>query len=456
MMTALPAPPRIADGTVPLREKLGYLSANLGNIVLSTVIGSFLLIYLTDHVGIGAAAVGTLLLVARIVDGATDPLLGFVVDHLPRTRWGRFRGYLALGGVVGAAAFAALFLAPGLTAPALVAAWITYLVWGIAFDLMDIPLNALLPAMTPSPRARGQLAAIKGATYLIGTLLIIGISLPLVGLLGGGALGWQSYAVIVAVVSVALTLTGAALTRERVAPVTPEKYRLSDVRALFLSSRAVPVLLASKLATSAANAALMAGIPFFFTYYAGSAGLVSAVALVMAAPMVIGSLVGPLLGQRWGFKPVYLASLGVAVVGVGSILLLPGAAGAVYLVSFAFTGLGFGGAVALNYALLAELTDFVEARGGFRTEGTLASIGSFAAKAGAGIGGGLVAYVLALTGYTPGGPQTAEALTGIALAQAALPAALVLLGGTIFLAYPVTRRVAADVRRTLDERKAHA
>lgn len=453
-MTALPASPVQTSDAVRASEKVGYFAANLGNIVLSTVIGSFLLIYLTDHVGIGAAAVGTLLLVARIVDGATDPILGYVIDHLPRTRWGRFRGYLAIGGVVGAAAFAALFLAPGMAGAALVAAWITYLVWGIAFDLMDIPLNALLPAMTPSPRGRGQLAAIKGATYLMGTLLIIGISLPLVGLLGGGALGWQTYAVIVAVVSVALTLTGVLLTRERVMPAAPEPYRLSDVRALFLSSRAVPVLLVSKLSTSAANAALMAGIPFFFLYYAGSAGLVSAVALVMAGPMLVGSIVGPLLGQRWGFKPVYLASLVIAVLGVGSILILPGADGPVYLVNFAFTGLGFGGAVALNYALLAELTDFVEVKGGFRTEGTLASIGSFAAKAGAGIGGGLVAYVLALTGYVPGGPQTPEALQGIALAQAGLPAALVILGGVVFLAYPITRSVAADVRRTLEERKA--
>lgn len=450
-MTATTIVPVSSD--VRASEKLGYFSANLGNIVLSTVISSFLLIYLTDHVGIGAGAVGTLLLVARIVDGATDPILGYVVDHLPRTRWGRFRGYLLLGGAVGALAFTALFLAPGMVGASLVAAWITYLVWGIAFDLMDIPLNALLPAMSSSTRTRGQLAAIKGATYLLGTLLIIGVSLPLVSLLGGGALGWQVYVVIIAVVSFALTAIGALLTRERVTPVTPEPYRMSDVKALFLSSRAVPVLLLSKLATSAANAALMAGIPFFFTYYAGSQGLVSAVALVMAGPMLAGSIVGPLIGQRWGFKPVYLVSLIVALFGIGSILLFPGLEGPAYLANFAVAGLGFGGAVALNYALLAELTDYVEVRGGFRTEGTLAAIGSFAAKAGAGIGGGLVAYALAFTAYVPGAEQTAEALQGIALAQAGVPAALVTLGGLVFLAYPITRGVAAQVRTALDERK---
>ncbi|MBW1638072.1 MFS transporter [Microbacterium resistens] len=448
--SALPTAPAAAD--VRLSEKAGYLAANLGNIVLSTVIGSFLLIYLTDHVGIGAAAVGTLLLVARIVDGATDPLMGYLVDHLPRTRWGRFRTYLLLGGGVAAVSFAALFLVPGWAGGALLAAWITYLVWGIAFDLMDIPLNALLPTMSASPRTRGRLAAIKGATYLLGTVLVIGVSLPLVSLLGGGAAGWQVYAVVVAVVSFALTATGALLTRERVTPVHSERYGLRDLRALFFSSRAVPVLLVSKLATSAGNAALMAGIPFFFTYYAGSAGLVSAVALVMAAPMVIGSIGGPLIGRRVGFKPAYLASLAVAAVGIGSILLLPGLPGSVYLVCFGAAGLGFGGAVALNYALLAELTDHVELRGGFRTEGALASIGSFAAKAGAGIGGALVAYVLAVTGYVPGGEQTPLSLMGIALAQSGVPVALVLLGGLVFLAYPITRDEAARTRAALAER----
>ncbi|GGM52570.1 MFS transporter [Microbacterium saperdae] len=437
---------------VRLVEKIGYFAANFGNIILSTVISSFLLIYLTDHVGINAAAVGTLLLVARLVDGATDPIMGYLVDHLPRTSWGRFRSYLLIGGAVGAVAFVALFLAPGFVGASLVAAWITYLIWGLAFDLMDIPLNALLPAMSASPRSRGQLAAIKGTTYLIGTLVVIGVSLPVVALLGGGALGWQVYVVIIAVVSFALTATGALLVRERVAPSTAEPYRFSDAKALFLSSRAVPVLLVSKLATSAANAALMAGIPFFFTYYAGSAGLVSAVALVMVVPMMLGSISGPLLGQRIGFKPVYLSSLVIAALGVGSILLLPGLQGPSYLVCFGVAGLGFGGAVALNYAMLAELTDFVELKGGFRTEGTLASIGSFAAKAGAGIGGALIAYVLAFSGYVAGAEQTPEALAGIALAQGGVPAALVVIGGLVFLAYPITRTVAAETRAALNER----
>ncbi|CAH0226605.1 Melibiose carrier protein [Microbacterium oxydans] len=452
-MTTAPVRSRAKSDVRPV-EKVGYFAANFGNIILSTVISSFLLIYLTDHIGIDAAAVGTLLLVARLVDGATDPIMGYVVDHLPRTSWGRFRSYLLIGGAIGAVAFTALFLAPGFVGASLAAAWITYLIWGLAFDFMDIPLNALLPSMSASPRSRGQLAAIKGTTYLIGTLVVIGVSLPLVALLGGGVLGWQTYVVIVAVVSFVLTATGALLIRERVAPTTPAPYRFRDVKALFLSSRAVPVLLVSKLATSAANAALMAGIPFFFTYYAGSAGLVSAVALVMVVPMMAGSISGPLLGQRVGFKPVYLCSLLIASIGVGSILLLPGLAGPAYLACFAVAGLGFGGAVALNYAMLAELTDFVELQGGFRTEGTLASIGSFAAKAGSGIGAALIAYALALSGYVAGAAQTPEALAGIAWAQGGVPAALVILGGLVFLAYPITRTVAAETRAALNERAA--
>ncbi|MGM1016190.1 MAG: MFS transporter [Actinomycetota bacterium] len=451
-MTALSVPPVLGGDDVRPLEKIGYFAANFGNIILSAVISSFLLIYLTDHVGISAAAVGTLLLVARLVDGATDPIMGYVVDHLPPTGWGRFRTYLLIGGSVGALAFTALFLAPGIIGASLVAAWITYLIWGLAFDFMDIPLNALLPAMSASPRSRGRLAAIKGTTYLIGSLVVIGVSLPLVTLLGGGELGWQTYIVIVAVVSFALTATGAFLVRERVASSTAAPYRLSDVKRLFLSSRAVPILLVSKLATSAANAALMAGIPFFFTYKVGSIELVSAVALVMVVPMMVGSICGPLIGQRIGFKPVYLWSLVVAVIGTGSILALPGLHGTAYLACFALAGLGFGGAVTLNYAMLAELTDFVELRGGFRTEGTLASIGSFASKAGAGIGGALVAYVLALTGYVAGAEQTTSALTGIALAQGGVPAGLVLVGGLVFLAYPITRRVATETRAALDER----
>ena len=61
--------------------------------MIYSLINSYLLIFLTDSFGIGAAAIGTLFLVARIIDGITDPIMGVIVDNT-HTKIGKSRPYL--------------------------------------------------------------------------------------------------------------------------------------------------------------------------------------------------------------------------------------------------------------------------------------------------------------------------------------------------------------------------
>ncbi|MFI6323017.1 MFS transporter [Nonomuraea sp. NPDC050556] len=422
-------------------EKLAFFSGVFGGALMGGVSG-FLLLYLTDVIGLGAASVATLLLVARIADGASDPVMGYVVDHLPVTRWGRFRLYVLIGGALCAICLVALFAAPAWLPGALVMAWVVYLLWGLVLDLFQIPATALLPAITDDPKARAQLAGVFGFTGLLAGAVTTGVTLPLVDLFGGGRGGWVAYVTLFAVLGFALVAFMAVKVRERVVPVSPERYRLADVRRIFFSGRAVPILLLSKVTVQAASGALTAALPYFFLYYLRDRGYLSIVAIVMAGPMVAGALVIPRLARRSGAKPYYLVSLGLAIAGLAAIAVVP--AEPVYILAcFALTGVGFGGAVALGLVLLAELTDYTEERYGFRTEASLAAMTSFATKAGGGLGAGLMGYMLALTGYRSGGvEQTEEALRGILLAQSLIPAGIGVVGALAFLAYPINRAVA--------------
>ncbi|MEU7003223.1 glycoside-pentoside-hexuronide (GPH):cation symporter [Nonomuraea sp. NPDC046570] len=456
MTTPTTLPPVRPTRAVPgIGEKLAFFSGVFGGALMGGVTG-FLTLYLTDVVGVGAAAVGTLLLVARLVDGAGDPVMGYVVDHLPVTRWGRFRLYVLLGAALCALCAVAVYAAPAWLPGALVGAWIAYLLWGVVFDLMQIPMTSLLPSLSDDPKTRGQLAGISGFTGLLAAAIITGLTLPLVDALGGGTRGWISYATLIAVVGFVLVAIMAFGVRERVTPVSTERYRPADVRRVFFSGRAVPILLLAKVCVQAASGALTTALPYFFLYYVGDKSLMSVVALVMAAPMVAGAIAVPALARRIGTKPAYLAGLGVVIAGLALVYAVPPQS-ALVLGCFAFAGLGLGGAVALNLLLLAELVDYTEWQHGFRTEGSLSAMVSFASKAGGGLGGGLVAYMLALTGYRSGGvTQSGEALHGILLAQSMVPAAIGIVGVLAFTAYPITRAVAARASEQLAERRAAA
>lgn len=64
-------------------EKIGFALTNLGNIPIMTLLNTYLLIFYTDVVGIDPAIVGTLFLISRLLDGVSDPLLGFLIDRFP-------------------------------------------------------------------------------------------------------------------------------------------------------------------------------------------------------------------------------------------------------------------------------------------------------------------------------------------------------------------------------------
>lgn len=442
------------DQRPALTEKLSFFAGNFGNILLSTTISSFLLLYLTDVLGLAAAAVGTLLLVVRIVDSLVDPFVGYALDHLPETRRGRFRTYLLVGGVLGGISFAALFLAPALLPAPLAVAWGVYLLWGVAFPMMDIPLNSLLPVMTSDRTERGKLAAVKGFTYLVGGVIVVAGTLPVVGSFGSERTGWLIWATLLAVASVVLTATSALGVRERVRPIRADRYGVRDLLRIFTGGRPVPVLLTAKVSTAAASAAMLATMPFYFLYNVGEKGLMTVAALVMMVPMAAGSVVAPVLARRFGSKPAYLGGLAVAALGNGALLFVPYDAVPTILACMAVAGIGMGTGTTLNYTLLAELTDYVEWRHGHRAEGALASLASFAAKTGGGLGGAATAYCLGLFGYVAHADQSERVLDGIRYAQGGIPMALIVLGGLVFLAYPVDRRVSARIADELAGRRS--
>nr|MDO8110289.1 MFS transporter [Candidatus Sigynarchaeota archaeon] len=138
------------------KEKLAYFSVNVGNIPIMTLIGGFLLIFYVDVVGLDPAAVATLFLITRVLDGLNDPIMGYIIDHLPNTKWGRFRPYIVLGTIICGLNYLLLWLGPSLAAfNKLVIAYISYILIGITFDLMDVPLNSLIPVMSTSEKERG-------------------------------------------------------------------------------------------------------------------------------------------------------------------------------------------------------------------------------------------------------------------------------------------------------------
>lgn len=162
--TTAAAPPRLG----PL-QYLGYAAGDAANNLAFSMTSMFLLVYYTDVAGISAAAAGTLFLLIRIWDGFADIFAGRMVDRT-MTRWGKFRPFFLFGAAPLMLLAFATFTLPGLvqgSGTALLLAYLTYGLLGLAYSLVNIPYGSLASAMTQRPDERGRLASFR----MIGTAL---------------------------------------------------------------------------------------------------------------------------------------------------------------------------------------------------------------------------------------------------------------------------------------------
>ena len=107
------------------------------------------MIYYTTVVGLDPKALATLFLISKVMDGISDPVMGFILDRFPVTKMGKFRPMLILGTIICVINYILLwFGAVWSPVGKYVIVYVTYLLLGWTFDIMDISKNSLLPVMT--------------------------------------------------------------------------------------------------------------------------------------------------------------------------------------------------------------------------------------------------------------------------------------------------------------------
>lgn len=414
------------------KEKISYLLANIGNIPLMTLLTAFFMIFYTDVIGLNPAALATLYLISKIVDAVSDPIMGFFLDKFPVTKMGKFRPMLIFGSIICSINYALLWFGP-VWFPQIkyVVVYVTYLLLGWTFDVMDISLNSLLPVMTAEPKERNTLSFIKAMGYAFGGL-IIAVGGPMI--VASGTL--ESYYVLIfgslAIVLVC-SIVGALGVKERVSFEGSEEENYSIREMLkFLACAPVAVTFISSLIGAIGSQMASGANTYFYTYLIGDLKVMSAITLISLIGLVPGMIASPILANKLGKKKVYVIGSTIALIGTTVRLLAPTSLPLLYATSI-FGSIGAGLVGTLGYGIQADNTMYVQYQTGRRAEGAIASLSSLISKMGQGIGGAIPGYILALTGYVKGAEvQAQSAQTGIILCVIIIPAVLSLISLVIF------------------------
>ena len=435
-------------------EKLSFLLANVGNFPIMTLISAYLVIFYTDIVGLNPAAIATLFILTRVFDGLNDPIMGFIIDHLPPTKMGRFRPYLLIGSIVCSLNFLMLWFGPMLASTfKLGIAYISYLLIGITFDLMDIPLNSLIPAMTDDMKQRGTLSTLKGLSLSIAGALII---LPAPIIIANAPSPKQGYVTVIllgTLIVVLLSIIGAIGVKERVQPAAQEKYKFKDIFRI-LGTSPVLITFLALLFYGMSGAAASNMQVYFATYILGDVTMITWQQFGMAL-MLPTLLLSGWFTQKFGKRVIFTA--GLVLNGIAPLLRLFDVHNIpLLLISTGVAGIGLGFIMSLMYGVQADNVDYVEWKKGFRAEGQLASVNSFVVKASSGIGAAIPGYILAATGYVANQTQTAQASQGIIFATILLPGILMIMAGIVFfVGYRLSNREMIAINEELRLRREH-
>ena len=440
--TIIEPSPHARSGRLPFLTKVGWGAGALVIGVL-TFAKVLLLTFLVDGMGVNAAFAGLLIAASKVYDVIADPAVGSLSDRT-RSRWGRRRPYLALGGLLTWAAFVMLFSPPSGGFGSLLTLYIlaALILYSTAFGVFSVAHYAMPAEMTDDYHERTALASYRAVFESLGLTAGAYVAPTIVTHFGGGRAGYSAMAWIMGGSLFAVALICVVSTSQRGEPDVDSPPRISLVQKLRLIKGNVPfmVLMASSMAMLMTNNVMNAASLFFVhqVLHAGDAWLgnffvVLNVTLFASLPLWL------YLSKRMGKRNAYL--IGASVLGAACLSWLAATPQEPYwrlLIRMSLIGVGSGAVLVLQRAMLPDTMAYQRRLTGLRQEGVFSGIYVSLEKIATAFSMWIVGSLLTATGYVPGVGRIAEptsAIRGIYIAFAILPAGFVFLSAIVLFYY---------------------
>ncbi len=422
-------------------EKIGYGS---GDAAVNVVISSMFLIitfFYTDIFGLKPKDMAILFLLVRLIDAVTDPLMGLLTDKIT-TKWGRYRPYFLFLAVPFGISVFLTFTTPDFDyAGKMIYAYITYIFVTIMFTSVTIPYISLIGVLTSDPQERlsangYRLFFAKVAAFLVSIVVPI-----LAAKLGKDNLarGYQLAMGIMALMGTLLFLFCFFTTKERVEHVIDKKPLLEQFKLLFKNGQWT--LLFGVCFTGTVGYVIRGSVAIFYAKYflGGDASVQSTFLGTGVAAAILAMPASTYITKR--YCKVKLFKYTQLAVGAISILMFlvvkPGDLVLAYVIYFILSFV-----VDLHapvfWSAIAEAVDYGHAESGKRVSGLSFGGISFAQKAGMGVAGAAVGYMLDYFGYIPDVAQSEFALLGIALMLTIIPGIFHVIMGGLMFRYKIT------------------
>lgn len=486
-----------------MAEKIGY---SLGDCSANLVFQMMMIYqtkFYTDVFGLEGAVAGSVMLIARIVDAFVDPTVGILSDRT-QSKWGKYRPWILWTALPFMVFYVLAFYNPGIEDKGLVAVYatISYTLLMTLYSFNNTPYASLGGVMSSDIKERTSITSVRFVAATVAQFVVQGLTLPLVSKFAAGGdkgHGWLCTISLFAVIGLVFLVITFFSSRERITPPANQKTDTrKDIKDVFKSVpwRAMFILTLFIFTTLAMWGSAM---NYYFENYVDSNALyafldklglvatepgsgvgytiLNAFGLIVTSPEtsyevgfgvfnMLGALVqffgviflSGFLANRYGKKQVFIICLALTAL-FTAFFYFPNETDVetMFVLNF-LKSLAYAPTVPLLWAMIADVADHSEYINYRRATGFVFAGVVFALKAGLGIGGAILGFLLSGFGYISGtgATQTDSAIRGIVLSSSLIPAAIFFIGVIALFFYPITKKFNEEMQTELTNRRKKA
>ena len=444
-----------------------YGLGTLGRDMVYTLISMYLMFYLTDILQLTTSQlwwITAIIMGARIFDAFNDPIMGVIVDNT-KTKYGRFKPWIVIGGVLSGLITVLLFTDFGLAGAGFVVVFgILYVAWGISYTMHDISYWSMLPTLSQDLREKEKIGSIARICASIGLFAVVSLVVPITEMLGATMGSMQKGYMVFSVITVAFMLVFLCFTifgvkEPRIDEVAQsESTSLKElVRIIFKNDQLLITAIAMALFMIGYTTTTSFGL-YYFKYVYGDEGMYSIFALILGVSQIFALAIFPQLGKRFKRKALYTASTVLVAIGYVVFFFAPtdtmlfiGIAGLILFIGEAFLQV-------LTLMFLTDSVEYGEWKFGKRNDSVTFSLQPFINKMGGAISSGVVGAVVIISGMQEAtGPadMTAEGLLILKAAMLIFPLICILVAFVFYSKkYILNEEMYAKVVKELEERRS--
>ena len=463
-----------------MNQRLRHIGYGLGDMSSSMfwkIFSYYLPFFYSNIMGLSLKDAGIILLVTRLWDAVSDPMMGVIADRT-QTRWGKYRPYLLFVAPLFSVCGILLFTCPDWQYTAkLIWAYITYILMMTVYTGINVPYGAMLGVMTEDSHEKTIYSSFRMFFAYGGSFLALFLWEPLCNAFGGyySQQGWFWAIVVIATCCLMLFIGCFLLTREQVHTISTVSVG-NDIKALFHNA---PwwLLIGAALCFNLFCTVRGATVAYFFAdiippetqlslgkfSFLFYAGLFLAIGEICN---MIGVATCVPIAARWGKKTTFIGvNILLAILSV-VFFFIPITTTGFWLMLLMQVGISLltGIMSPLIWSMYADVSDYAEYRFKTASTGLIFSSSSMAQKFGGAIGGAATMWLLAAFGYITDSyitqaadfaGQPTQALACLRYLMSFIPAGISLLAVVVVSFYPLSETRMRDIEAQLLIQRSH-